>query len=161
MKTQFTLNYWYPKTRKLGQNIERIYVNPENGQERPEALGYFEKSEIVRARDKDSDSYYERHRWIKGEDVAYDHKGVKWIGDEHIRDAICNAVFGDRKVGLKDNWKEALESDSWGFFRALQELSRGFNYQVSGKFSKDKETRARAREIEKSNQKRQSLVFAF
>jgi len=161
MATKFTLNYWVPKTRKIGRNIERIYVNPVNGEERPEALGYFEKAETIRERDPHSSNYYERHRWIKGEDVAYEHEGVVWKGDDSIRDAICDALFGDTKIGLKSNWREAFESDSWGFFRALQQKSRGFFYNESGKSSRDKTTRDKAKESAKKNKERQTLVFEF
>lgn len=162
MKTkQFTLNYWSPKTMKVGKNIERIYVNPVNGEDKPKSLGYFEKSEIVRERDPNSDSYYERHRYIKGEDVAYKHQGVKWVGDENIMNAVCDSVFGSEKVGLKDNWQEAFKNDSWGFFRAIARNSRGFKFAVCGKYSKDEDTKKRAKETEKENEARQTLVFNF
>lgn len=159
--TQFTLQYWHPASRQLGRNIERVYVNPVNGCEKPDALGYFEKAEIIRERNPNSPDYYERHRWAKGEDVAYEHAGVRWVGDESIRVAVCDAVFAVRKVGLKDNWRAAFAEDSWGFFRALQEMSRGFKYAVCGKYSKDKPTREKAKKTEAANELRQSLVFEF
>ena len=161
MATKFTLNYWAPKTLTIGKNIERVYVNAVEGTDKREALGYFEKLLTIRERDPHSLNYYERHRWIKGEDVAYEHEGVIWKGDISVRDSVCEAVFGDSKVGLKSNWRKAFESDSWGFFRALQEKSRGFCYNESGKSSHDKARRERARETARKNKERQTLVFEF
>jgi len=153
MTTTIELKNWEARTGE-----KRVYVNVRGTRE---SLGYFSFSETVHARPNGPGaSYYDRHRHAKGDHQVVEYSAVTWHGDEAVRDAVLDAVFGEGKVGLSATWREALAArDDWGFFRALQERCINFRYSVSGKSSRDVNTRKRARETEADNRARSLLSF--
>lgn len=148
--TDFTLHYWSPN-----QNLERVYAKTLAGDD----LGYFEQRATVRQRDP-AGTYYDRHRLAKGETTDYMPHQTAWHGAAELRAAILAAIGLDPAADdhLGTNGRLAIERVG---MCTLRTKARGFRYAVSGKSSRDKATRERARETEAGNQARAEAVYSF
>ncbi len=155
--TKIQLCYWTPRNSTSDQEVARIYVNLAGERD---SLGYFERATTHAGRPHGSEaSYYDRHRYSKGDDTISTDHSIEWHGPQGLASTILDAVFGDEKVGMRSNWKEARETDEWGLWADLRKMSAGFKFAVCGKYSKDKATRAKARETEKKNKARNDITF--
>lgn len=134
-----SLNYWNSRT-----GLERIYINAGE-----ETLGFFE----VRTRElQRGGSYYDRHRAAKGDTTRTETSPIAWHGQDGVASLVLDAVFGDRKVGLAKDWREAREVDQWSLFNGLKLNARGFRHACT-------KTTKRDQPIREANEARQHLSF--